>query len=155
MSQGWRRGVPGSARITTDERASMRSPGADRGFANVKRLLRSTDRIALVGDVQSNGEMTSASFDVSQCNLLKPKQKSYGITSGCSKIKTPERKPRSGATNHVKLLISYIRPGVKIKMKNEKISLIYANGPAITHHRGSRGNADQMSGRWRSTKIAS
>jgi hypothetical protein len=146
MSQGWRPGVPGSARIAMDERASLLSPGADRGFANVKRLLRSTDRIAFVGDVQSIGEMTSASFDVSRCNLLKPKQKSYGITSECSKIKTPERKHRSGATNHVKLLISYIRPGVKIKMKKEKISLIYANGPAITHHGSSRGNADQMSG---------
>jgi len=113
--------VPGSARIATDERASMLSPGADRGFANVKRWrLLSTDRIAFVSDGQSIGEMTSASFDVSRCNLLKPKQKSYGITSECSKIKTPERKHRSGATNHVKLLISYIRPGVKIKMKKEK-----------------------------------
>ena len=66
--------MPGSARIATDERASMLSPGADRGFANVKRLLRSTDRIAFVSDVQSIGEMTSAGFDVSQRNLLKLKQ---------------------------------------------------------------------------------
>jgi len=66
--------VPGSARIAADERASMLSPGADQGFANVKRLLRSTDRIAFVSDVQSIGEMTSAGFDVSQRNLLKLKQ---------------------------------------------------------------------------------
>jgi hypothetical protein len=43
--------VPGSARIATDERASMLSPDADRGFANVKRWrLPSTDRIAFVSD---------------------------------------------------------------------------------------------------------